>query len=276
MVPVMFSYTGWNAAVYVAEEVRNPTRNVPIALALGTASVVVLYLALNTLYLRVVPRHELIGAIGVGEIAAGRLFGSAAASMFAGVAILIILSSLSAWTLAGPRIYFAMARDGVFLPSAARVHPRYRTPAVAILAQTAWSALLVLSGTFEQLLTYTGFSVILFSALAVLSLFFVRIRGKDTDTFRAWGYPWAPAIFCVVSFTIVANTIVSAPGPAFAGLGVIAAGVPVYWWTKGRFEPRAGESRTSDATGPADDRSLHTQLVASIVRQPEHRWPIVG
>ena len=234
MVPVMFSYTGWNAAVYVAEEVRNPTRNVPIALALGTASVVVLYLGLNTLYLQVVPRHELIGAIGVGEIAAGRLFGSAAASMFAGVAILIILSSLSAWTLAGPRIYFAMARDGVFLPSAARVHPRYRTPAVAILAQTAWSALLVLSGTFEQLLTYTGFSVILFSALAVLSLFFMRIRGKDTDTFRAWGYPWAPAIFCVVSFTIVANTIVSAPGPAFAGLGVIVAGVPIYWWTKGR------------------------------------------
>ena len=89
----------------------------------------------------------------------------------------------------------------------------------------------MLSGTFEQLLTYTGFSVILFSALAVLSLFFVRIRGKDTDTFRAWGYPWAPAIFCVVSFAIVVNTIVNAPGPACAGLGVMAAGVPIYWWT---------------------------------------------
>ncbi len=234
MVPVMFSYTGWNAAVYVAEEVRNPTRNVPLALALGTASVVALYLALNALYVRVVPHNELIGAIGVGEIAAGRLFGSAAAAMFAALAILIILSSLSAWTLAGPRIYFAMARDGVFLRSAARVHPHYRTPAVAILAQTLWSALLVLSGTFDQLLTYTGFSVILFSALAVMSLFFVRIRGKDTDTFRAWGYPWAPAVFCVVSFAIVLNTIISAPGPAFAGLGVMAAGIPVYWWTTRR------------------------------------------
>jgi APA family basic amino acid/polyamine antiporter len=241
MVLVMFSYTGWNAAVYVAEEVRNPTRNVPIALLLGTASVVVLYLALNALYLRVVPHQELIGAIRVGEIAARRLFGSAAASMFAGVAILIILSSLSAWTLAGPRIYFAMARDGVFLPSVARVHPRYRTPAVAILAQTAWSALLVLaSDTLEKLLTYTGFSVILFSALAVMSLFFVRIRGKDTDTFRAWGYPWAPAIFCLVSFTIVANTIVSAPGPALAGLAVIALGVPVYWWIYWWTRPRSG------------------------------------
>jgi APA family basic amino acid/polyamine antiporter len=234
MVPVMFSYTGWNAAVYVAEEVRNPTRNVPLALALGTASVVALYLALNALYLRVVPHNQLIGAMGVGEIAAERLFGSAAAAMFAGLAILIILSSLSAWTLAGPRVYFAMARDGVFLPSAARVHPQYRTPAIAILAQTVWSALLVLSGTFEQLLTYTGFSVILFSALAVMSLFFVRIRGKDTDTFRAWGYPWAPAVFCAVSFAIVLNTIVSAPGPAFAGLGVMAAGFPIYWWTTRR------------------------------------------
>jgi APA family basic amino acid/polyamine antiporter len=234
MIPVMFSYTGWNAAVYVAEEVRNPTRNVPLALALGTGSVVALYMALNALYLRVLPQSELIGAIGVGEIAAGRLFGSAAALVFAALAILIILSSLSAWTLAGPRIYFAMARDGVFLPSAARVHPRYRTPAVAILVQTVWSALLVLSGTFEQLLTYTGFSVILFSALAVMSLFFVRIRGKDTDTFRAWGYPWAPAIFCLVSFAIVVNTIVNAPGPALSGLGVIVAGVPLYWWTRVR------------------------------------------
>ena len=231
LVPVMFSYTGWNAAVYVAEEVRDPTRNVPLALGLGTASVIALYLALNALYLRVVPREELVGAIGVGELAAARLFGSAAASMFAGIAILIILSSLSAWTLAGPRVYFAMARDGVFLASAARVHPKYRTPAIAILAQTVWSALLVLSGTFEKLLIYTGFSVILFSALAVLSLFFVRIRGKDTDTFRAWGYPWAPAIFCLVSFVIVVNTVVNEPRPALWGLLVMAAGVPIYLWT---------------------------------------------
>ena len=130
-----------------------------------------------------------------------------------------------------------MARDGVFLPAAARVHPQYRTPAIAILAQSVWSALLVLSGTFDQLLTYTGFSVILFSALAVLSLFFVRIRGKDTDTFRAWGYPWAPAIFCLVSFAIVINTVVTAPGPALAGLAVMAAGVPIYWWTRQRQSP---------------------------------------
>ena len=232
LVPVMFSYSGWNAAVYVAEEIRDPVRHVPRALAIGTLTVVALFLGLNTLYVRIVPRAEFAGSMSVGEIAAGRLFGSAAASLFAAVAILVILGSLSAMTIAGPRIYFAMARDGAFLKRAARIHPRYRTPAIAILAQAVWSALLVLSGTFDQLLTYTGFAVILFSALAVLSLFFVRRSPRDERAFRAWGYPWAPAIFCLVSFAIVINTIAEAPGVAFAGLGVMAAGIPVYWWMR--------------------------------------------
>jgi APA family basic amino acid/polyamine antiporter len=232
LVPVMFSYSGWNAAVYVAEEVRQPARNVPLGLAAGTLVVVGLYLSLNALYLRVVPHAAASSRISVGEIAAGRLFGPAASEIFSAVAIVIILSSLSAMTVAGPRVYFAMARDGAFLPAAARVHPRYHTPWFAILAQAAWSALLVLSGTFEQLLTYTGFAVILFSALAVLSLFFVRRREHDPSTFRAWGYPWAPAAFCLVSFAIVGNTIVNAPRPAFAGLAVMIAGIPIYWAMK--------------------------------------------
>ncbi len=241
LVPVMFSYAGWNAAVYVAEEVREPARNVPRALALGTATVVAVYLALNALYLRVVPASQFAGSIGVGEIAAERLFGPAAALVFAGLAIVIILGSLSAMTMAGPRVYFAMARDGAFVPAAARVHARYRTPAFAIVAQAAWSSLLVLSGTFEQLLTYTGFCIILFSGLAVLSLFFVRRRERvkapdgAADTFRAWGYPWAPGAFCLVSFAIVGSTIAQAPAVASAGLGVMAAGIPIYWWMRARY-----------------------------------------
>jgi APA family basic amino acid/polyamine antiporter len=234
LVPVMFSYSGWNAAAYVAEEIRQPARNVPIALALGTATVTVIYLALNALYLRVVPRGLFAGSIGVGEIAAGRLFGSSAGAVFAAVAIVIVLGSMSAMTLAGPRVYFAMARDGAFVRSAASIHPRYRTPAVAILAQAVWTAVLVLSGTFIQLLTYTGFAVVLFSALAVFSLFFVRRRGGGEDTFRAWGYPWAPAVFCLVSFAVVGNAIVQTPRVAFAGLGVMAAGIPVYAITRRR------------------------------------------
>ena len=239
LVPVMFSYSGWNAAAYVAEEIRNPARNVPRALALGTATVTVLYLALNTLYVRVVPRSLLIGSIGVGEIAAGRLFGAWAGAVFAAVAIVIVLGSMSAMTLAGPRVYFAMARDGAFFPAAARIHHRYRTPAVAILAQAAWSAVLVLSGTFDQLLTYTGFAVILFSALAVLSLFFVRRQDGDASTYRAWGYPWTPAAFCLVGFAVVMNTTLQAPRVALAGLGVMAAGIPVYFWTRRHGPSRA-------------------------------------
>jgi basic amino acid/polyamine antiporter, APA family len=238
LVPVMFSYSGWNAAVYVAEEVRDPSRNVPLGLAIGTVAVVLLYLSLNALYLRVVPHAELSGTLSVGELAAARLFGPAAATVFSIVAIIIILSSMSAMTVAGPRVYFAMARDGVFLRAAARVHRTYRTPAVAIFGQAIWSAMLVLSGTFDQLLTYTGFAIVLFSALAVLSLFFVRRRCEETKTFRAWGYPWAPALFALVGFAIVGNTIVIAPRPAFAGLAVMFAGVPLYWWTKRKNRPQ--------------------------------------
>jgi APA family basic amino acid/polyamine antiporter len=230
LVPVMFSYSGWNAAVYVAEEIRQPVKNVPRALLIGTVGTVALYLALNALYLHVVPQAQ-FGAT-VGEVAAERLFGAAAGVLFAVVAVVILLSSLSAMTTAGPRVYFAMARDGAFVPAAARVHPRFHTPAVAIIAQAVWSSLLVLSGTFEQLLTYTGFGVILFSALAVLSLFFVRRSATEAAVFRAWGYPWAPGLFCLVGFAIVLNTIVEAPGVASAGLGVMAAGIPVYWWVK--------------------------------------------
>ena len=127
-----------------------------------------------------------------------------------------------------------MARDGAFFPAAARVHSRYHTPAVAILAQAAWSCVLVLSGTFEQLLTYTGFAVILFAALAVLSLFLVRRRGEAERTFRAWGYPWLPALFCAVSFAVVVNAIMRTPGVTLAGLGVMAAGIPLYWWMRRR------------------------------------------
>ncbi len=232
LVPVMFSYSGWNAAVYVAEEIKQPVRNVPRALLIGTVGTAALYLALNALYLRVVPQEQFIGSVAVGEVAAERLFGSAAGVLFAVVAVVILLSSLSAMTTVGPRVYFAMARDGAFVPAAARIHPRYRTPAIAIIAQALWSSLLVLSGTFEQLLTYTGFGLILFSSLAVLSLFFVRRTPTESAVFRAWGYPWAPALFCLVGFAIVVNTIVEAPGVASAGLGVMAAGVPIYWWVK--------------------------------------------
>lgn len=236
MVVVMFSYSGWNAAAYVAEEVRDPGRNVPRALALGTGVVIVLYLAINALYLYALPVAEMAsltqqGRIAIASTVAQRLFGSGVADLLSGVVVLILLGSLSAMTIAGPRVYFAMAQDGAFFPAAARVHPRYHTPAIAIVAQAAWSGVLVLSGSFDQLLNYTGFAVVLFAGIAVSVVFVLRWRNPgEPRPFRAWGYPIAPALFTLASLAIVVNAIWQAPGQSGLGLLLMAAGVPLFMW----------------------------------------------
>ena len=237
LIPILFAYSGWNAATYVAEEVRNPHRTLPRALFLGTGTVVVLYLLLNLLYLYALPVDQLAGTIDTGSRVAQALFGQGAGGALTLLLIIALASSLSAMILAGPRVYFAMARDGLFLSAAARIHPRFRTPATAIVAQAIWSSILVLSGTFEQLLTYTGFAVVLFAAVATLALFVLRhTRSGEVRPFRAWGYPIAPALFCIVSLAVVVNTIYKSPRPSLAGLVIMAAGVPIYWWSaRGRM-----------------------------------------
>ncbi len=251
LIPVMFSYSGWNAAAYVAEEIRDPGRNVPRALALGTAVVVVLYLGVNVLYLYALPVEEIarlnsVGQIAVADAAAERLLGPLAASLLGGVTVIILLGSISAMIIAGPRVYYAMAQDGAFFPAAARVHPRFHTPAVAIVAQGAWSGVLVLSGTFNQLLTYTGFAVVLFAGLAVSALFVLRWRHPgEARPFKAWGYPWAPGIFAIASLVMVVNAIIREPGPSLWGLLLMVAGIPLY------YVFRAGKARRDRTSASA-------------------------
>jgi len=232
LVPVMFSYSGWNAAAYVAEEVRDPGRNVPLALGLGTALVVVVYVLLNILYLYAMPIGELAALPGgrLMDTMAERLFGFAAGNLIAVFTIISIAASVSAMVLAGPRVYYAMARDGLFLRAAGHVHPRFRTPVIAIVAQGIWSSVLVLSGTLSQLVSYTGFAVVLFSGVAVAALFVLRRREPlAVRPFSALGYPWAPALFVLASLVMVANEIWRNGATAGAGIAVIAAGVPVYF-----------------------------------------------
>ena len=161
------------------------------------------------------------------------------------VSIISIAASISAMTFAGPRVYYAMAKDGLFFRGAARIHPRYHTPAVSIVAQALWSGLLVLTGGASTLTNYTGFAVVLFAGVAVAALFVLRRREPHAERpFRAWGYPIAPAIFSLASLAIVANALWSdllVPiaggtrwGPSAAGLVVIAAGVPIFWWMRRR------------------------------------------
>ncbi len=233
---VMFSYSGWNAASYVAEEIRDPGRNVPKALAMGTLAVVLLYLGLNLLYVYAVPMAEIGGLHGeIAMVAADRLIGPLASQLLGGLAVVVLLGSLSAMTIAGPRVYFAMARDGAFFPAAAKVHPRFHTPWVAIIAQTVWSSLLILTNTKDQLAEYTGFAVLLFSAIAVSVVFVLRRRNpNEPRPFKALGYPIAPAIFVLASLAIMVAAIMGRPGPSLWGALIILAGIPVYYIFWGR------------------------------------------
>ncbi len=236
LIPVMFSYSGWNAAAYVAEEIRDPVRNVPRALVAGTGVVVLMYLALNMVFLYAIPIGGFAEqSVRIGDAAVERLFGAGAGQAWAAASIVMILASISAMVLAGPRVYFAMARDGLFFGAAARVHPLFRTPVIAILAQSAWSGLLVLTGTFGQLVEYTGFAVVLFAGLAVLAVFVLRWRyPSEARPFRAWGYPIAPLFFVVASLAIVGNALWESPRTSGAGLFLIGLGLPLYVWMRAR------------------------------------------
>ncbi len=239
LIPVMFTYSGWNAASYVAEEIRDPNRNVPLALGAGTLAVVGIYLLLNLLYLYAMPLADLSSLDGrLTDIVAERLFGFVAGNVLAMFTIVSIAASISAMVWAGPRVYYAMARDGVFLPAARRVHPRHRTPVLAIAAQAVWSSVLVLSGTLSQLVEYTGFAVVLFSAVAVMALFVLRFREPHAvRPFRTWGYPIAPGFFVLASVIMVTYQIWNSPETSLRGLGVILAGFPIYWLFARRVKP---------------------------------------
>jgi APA family basic amino acid/polyamine antiporter len=168
------------------------------------------------------------------DTVAEHLFGFAAGSLLAAFSIVSLAASISAMMIAGPRVYFAMARDGLFATAAGEIHPRFRAPAHAVVAQAIWSGVLVLSGTLSQLVNYTGFAVVLFSAIAVGAVFVLRRRlPYEPRPFRAWGYPWAPATFVVASTAMLGSILWNTPiKSSIWGLAVIAAGLPVYWWMR--------------------------------------------
>jgi APA family basic amino acid/polyamine antiporter len=236
LIPVMFTYSGWNAAAYMAEEIKNPGRNLPLSLFLGTAAVVAIYLLLNLLYLLVMPIGELAAVRGsVLDVVADRLLGVRAGDVMGVVSIISLAAGVNAWTFAGPRVYFAMARDGVFFPSAGRLHPTYKTPAFSIGAQAVLAIIMILTGTLDALANYVGFAITLFAGVAVAAVFVLRAKDPNAPRpFKALGYPVTPAIFVVASLLIVVNAIYTSPGPTGRGALVILAGVPLYYFFKKR------------------------------------------
>ncbi len=235
-IPVMFTYSGWNAAAYMAEEIRDPGRNVPRSLLLGTAVVTAIYLLINVLYLYVIPIGELAKVQGsVLDVVADRLLGTRAGDIMAVVAIVSLAAGINAWTFAGPRVYFAMARDNAFFKSAARVHPKYKTPAASIIAQAAFTILLILIGSLDAIANYVGFAITLFAGAAVAAVFVLRARDPEAPRpFKAFGYPLTPAIFVLVSLAIVLNAYYSDPRVTGIGTLIILAGIPVYYFFQRR------------------------------------------
>ena len=240
LVPVMFTYSGWNAAAYMAEEIRDPGRNLPRALLMGTIAVIIIYALLNTLYLYSMPVGELAGVKGsVFDLIGERMLGARAGVVLALVAIVSLMAGLNAWTFAGPRIYYAMARDGVFFPAAAQVHPKFKTPHVAIIAQAAWASILILTGKLDALSNYVGFAITLFAGIAVAAVFVLRAREPNAPRpYKTLGYPIAPGIFVLASLAIVLNMFYREPGLSALGLLVISSGIPLYMWlTRRRGQP---------------------------------------
>ena len=233
---VLYCYSGWNAAVYLAGEVKEPNRTIPLSLLAGTGVVMVLYMALNVLFLYALPISEMSGVLEIGEKASLALFGPVATYLVSAMMALSILASASAMILAGPRVYFAMASDGLFPKRLAGVHAEYGSPAAAILAQSMWISVLVLTGTFEQLIIYSGFALVLFSALAVASVMVLRWRRPEVARpFRTPLYPLTPLLFLGFSGWILFFTLRGRPTEALFAIGTIALGVPLYWyWRRGQ------------------------------------------
>jgi APA family basic amino acid/polyamine antiporter len=230
MVAGLFAYGGWHMVTYTAGETRMPATAIPAALIGGVAIVTACYVALNLVYLRLLPLDVVRSSTRIAADAADAMVGRGGSAV---LAVLVMVSSMGALTgiiLTGPRVYFAMARDGLAPQWLRHVHPVHHTPSRAIVVQALWSSILAATGAYRQLFTRVIYTEWLFFALMAAGLMVLRRRPGHNPEYRSWGYPFIPLTFIAVSLAIVANQFVSEPVEAAAGLGLVAIGAPVYYW----------------------------------------------
>jgi APA family basic amino acid/polyamine antiporter len=234
----LFAYGGWHMVTYAAGETKNATRTIPRALFIGTAVVTIAYIGVNAAYLAVLPLDTVTKSTRVAADFADAVGGAGGGQA---LSVLVVLSTLGAMTgiiLAGPRVYMAMAQDGLLFKWAGALHPRYRTPHIAIALQAVWSVVLVLTGSYRALFTRVIYTEWIFFALVAASLFFLRKRPEYQPAYRAWGFPLLPGIFVLSSLAIVLHEIWKQPVASLTGLALVAAGLPVYWiWTRHNAKP---------------------------------------
>ena len=229
LVGAFFSFGGWWDLSKLAGEVRDPERILPRALVYGVTIITLVYILTSAVFIYLVPLERVtsgeIFAAQAGEV----LFGRTGGQVFSGIVIVAVLGSLAAIVMSAPRVYFAMARDGLFIPAAASLHPRFETPARAIIIQAALASVLVLVGTFNTIISYFVFVVVIFIALTVASLFVLRRRTPDGFVYRTPGYPLTPIMFLLLIGLLLFLLGGHNPLQAFLGVGVVALGLPVYY-----------------------------------------------
>jgi APA family basic amino acid/polyamine antiporter len=234
MVSVFFTYSGWFVSAYVASEMKNPQKTLPFSLAVSSVIVACVYVLINIFYVYALPIPEMKGVVDIGRRASEALLGKSVSVVVSVMIMFAILSSLNSVTLTAPRIYFAMARDGVFPGALGHVHPRHRTPHYSIAVQAVLSCALALAGNFHQLLSYTVFFMLITSIATAVGVFVMRRRKSALDRlYKVWGYPFTTLIFVVCYAWIAVRIFLYNPKNAVIGLLITLSGVPFYiYWTK--------------------------------------------
>lgn len=238
LMPALFSYGGWQNLNFVGGEVRNPAKNIPLAIISGVGLVVVVYILTNLVYIKALPIEGIASSTKLAADAVGAMRGDWGARFVAAAIIISTFGITNVFILTGPRVYYVMARHGSFLPWAAKLHRRFETPHVSIFAQSLWASALLFSNTYGQLLQYVTFGDWIFFALTALALLVLRRKMPDLPRpYRVWGYPFVPFVFFIVSVGVVANVFVSMPIKSLAGSGIILLGLPLYWVLGRRKSP---------------------------------------
>ncbi|MCF8143003.1 MAG: amino acid permease [Deltaproteobacteria bacterium] len=226
---ISFAYSGWNAAAYLGAEIRNPARSLPLSLFWGTLSVMVLYLLLNVVFIYALPPSEMSGVLEVGAASAFTLFGKGVESIFAGAITFCLLSVISAMIMAGPRVYYAMARDHLFFARFGRVTRRHGAPAQAVFLQAAIAILMVITSSFDKLLLYIGVTLSLFAMLTIIGMMVLRAKGCHLGSpYRTFGYPITPLFFILFNLWMIVFFIKANPMVSLYSGGTIACGLVVF------------------------------------------------
>jgi len=237
LIAVFWAYDGWVYITWVAGEVKEPRRNVPLAMVLGILVVGVIYMAMNVTYVYAMPLSEVAKHETIAHAAAAALFSPGAAVWLSATIAISCFSAAATCTLSGARVYLAMAQDGVFFKRMAVIHPKWRTPAFSLIGQGVWAAVLTLSGRYDQLYTYVIYGMVLSYTLTVIGLFILRWKRPDIPRpYRCAGYPWLPAIYVLVGTAWTLNTLIIRPTEALWGTTIVLIGVPgyLYWKRSGR------------------------------------------